>query len=260
MKQLSKQLSKQFSHTVARVATLALAVAAPLSFARAQALPDAKALLAKHDAAIGGRAAMEKHSSMHQTGTISIAVANVTGSMEVFRAKPSQLVQKQSLGPLGDVVQGYDGKVAWVTSSQGNQVLDGDAATEMKKQADFFSEYYDPTKTKSAATVELVDFEGKKCYKVKIVRLDDSETFNYFDSESGLRVGQTLKMQMAGQSMDATVVISNYKDFDGVKIPMKIVRKLAMADIVLDVSAIEFDKVDASVFALPDAIKSQVKP
>ena len=43
-------------------------------FASAQALPDAKAVLAKHEAAIGGRAAMEKHSSMHQTGTVSIAV------------------------------------------------------------------------------------------------------------------------------------------------------------------------------------------
>ncbi len=138
--------------------------------------------------------------------------------------------------------------------------LDGDAATEMKKQADFFSDYYDATKTKSATTVELVDFEGKKCYKVKIVRLDDSETFNFFDAESGLRIGQTLKMQMAGQSMEATVVISNYKDFGGVKVPTKVVRKLAMADIVLDVNAVEFDKVDASVFALPDVIKSQVKP
>lgn len=250
----------QLSRTVARLGVLALAVGAPLSSARAQALPDAKTVLAKHDAAIGGRAAMEKHSSMHQTGTISIAVMNVTGSMEVFRGKPSQLVQKQSLGPLGDVMQGYDGKTAWVTSAQANEILEGEAAAEMKKQADFFSEYYDPAKTKSAETVELVDFEGRKCYKVKIVRLDNSESMNFFDSESGLRIGQLAKMAMAGQSLDATVVISNYKEFDGVKIPMKIVRKLAMADIVLDVNSVEFDKVDASVFALPEVIKAKVKP
>jgi len=41
---------------------------------------------------------------------------------------------------------------------------------------------------------------------------------------------------------------------------MKLVQNVGIADLVLDVSAIEFDKVDASVFALPDVIKAKVKP
>lgn len=251
---------KQLALRITRAAAFALVAAVPLVSAGAQALPDAKSLLAKHEAAIGGRAAMDKHTSMRQTGTISIAVMNVTGALEVFRGKPALLVQKQSLGPLGDITQGFDGKTAWVTSAQGNLVLDGEAAAELQNQADFFIDYFDPAQAKSAETLELVDFEGRKCYKVKVVRLNNSETFNFFDVETGLRVGQMLKMQMAGQNLDAKVVISDYKEFGGVKVPMKIVRKLAMADLVFEVTNVEFDKVDAATFAVPDVIKSQIKP
>src|SRR6185312_14926779 len=108
--------------------------------------------------------------------------------------------------------------------------------------------------------VELTDFEGQRCYKVKIVHKDDSETMVYLDSATGLRAGQSLMQKMNGQEVPITLVMSDYKDFGGVKLPMKRVQKLPGADIVLDVQSVEFDKVDPSTFALPDAVKALIKP
>ena len=226
----------------------------------APALPDAKTLIAKADQAMGGRAAMDKHTSLHQTGTITIAVANISGALEIWRAKPALFVQKQSLGMLGDISTGYNGTIAWGNSSQaGPQLLEGDMATEVKNNADFFADFYDASKVKSAETVALTEFEGKKAYEVKIVRLNDTESRNYFDAETGLRIGQTSRVTAQGQTIDQTAVIGEYKEVGGLKIPTKIVRKLGMADVVLEVTSVEFDKVDPSAFELPDSVKAIVK-
>jgi hypothetical protein len=250
----------------AGAASSATAQAAPKSatggpaVAAAANLPDAKDLLTKADAAMGGRAAMDKHKSMHQQGTISIAVANISGALEIWRAKPNLLVQKQELGMLGTITTGYDGTNAWSNSSQaGPQMLDGDAANELKMNADFFADFYDATKVKSATTIGITDFEGKKAYEVKMVRLNDTESRNFFDLETGLRIGQSSRVTVQGQTIDQTAVIGEYKEFGGLKIPTKIVRKLGMADVVLEVTSVEFDNVDAKAFELPEAVKIIVK-
>ncbi|MFI5231807.1 MAG: hypothetical protein ACHQSE_04775 [Gemmatimonadales bacterium] len=253
-------LSTRPLRIAARATIALLALAAPMRGARAQALPSAASLLQKHDAAVGGRAAMDKHTSMHESATASIPVANMTGTIETFHAKPNLFLQKTNL-PQGEIVSGFDGKTAWATAgAQGAQILDSLATAALKDQANFFSEYYDPSRIKSAETVEITDFEGQRCYKVKIVHNDNTEAMVFLDSATGLRAGQTLTQKMNGQELPVTLVMSEYKDFGGVKLPTKRVQKLPMADIVMQVQAVEFDKVDPSTFALPDAVKALIKP
>ena len=238
-----------------------VAVSAAASSALAQALPSARSLMEKHDAAVGGRAAMDKHTSMHLTVSISIAAANLTGSAETFQSKPNLYFSKQSIAG-GESTAGFDGKTAWAVDPRagGAQILDSAQTDGMKGQADFFGDYYDPAKIKSAETLELTDFEGKRCYKVKVVHQNGTEAMIYFDSVTGLRAGQSEVSKMMGQDIQRTMVMTDYKDFGGVKMPTKRVQKLPMAEIVIDVTSVEFDKVDKSVFVLPDAVKALVKP
>jgi hypothetical protein len=228
--------------------------------ALAQDLPSAKSLLEKHDAAVGGRAAMDKHTSMHETVALMIAAANVTGTMETFHSKPNLYLSRQSFAG-GEVQSGFDGKTAWaIAPGQGPQILDSATTADLKGQADFFGDYYDPSRIKSAETLEVADFEGQRCYKVKIVHKDNTESLIYLDSATGLRAGQVETAKMMGQEMQRTLVMSGYKDFGGVKMPTKRVMKLPVGDVVMDITAVEFDKVDAGTYALPDAVKAIVKP
>jgi hypothetical protein len=243
-------------HPCAAYAAIAIMIlAAPAQSAGAQTLPSAKSLMEKHDAAVGGRAAMDKHTSIHETVSLSIAAANMNGVVDVYQSKPNLYFSKTSFAQ-GEFLTGYDGTTAWGVAPQGAQVLDAVAAEPIKRQADFFADYYNPGAIKSAETVEITDFEGQRCYKVKIVHTDDTEATIYFDSATGLRAGQSAIMQ----GVPSTQLMSDYKTFGGVMMPTKRVTKIQGAEVVMQVTAVEFDKVEPTVYALPPAVKALVKP
>lgn len=246
---------------VLRSSLAAAALAALVGTAGAQALPSPKALMDRHNAAIGGRAAIDKHQSIHLSATMNIeAMGGMLAAMELYRARPNKFLQKISLPQFGDVVQGYDGKTVWSTNPMaGAQVLEGDAATALKNQADFYSNLQDSTNYSKAETVELTDFEGKKCYKVHLVR-DGRDGTEYFDAETGLIAGISGATPTAQGPIDVTTIIAEYGDYDGVKLPKKIVQRGGPGGATIIFTAVEFDKVDPATFDLPAAVKAMVKP
>ncbi len=241
-----------------RRAVASLAFLAPAALA-AQDLPDAKALLAKHEAAMGGRAALDKHSSMLQTGTLSIGAMGIEGPLKIYRAKPNKFLFSVSLGPIGEQLRGYDGTVAWqIQPQQGPSVLSGAEAEAAKQQADFFADLGDASRFKEVATVGLVDFEGRKAWKVKGTTVSGSEVQVMFDAETGLQAGAISSQESPMGKVEITQVISEYKDFGGVKFPTKTVQRLPQVEITLTITDVTFDSVDAAVFNLPDAVKALV--
>lgn len=244
------------------LSALALASLLP-ALVSAQALPDGKALIAKHIAAVGGREALDKHTSMHQTGSFSLAAMGIEGPLHIYRAKPSLYLQQITLGQFGEMSSGFDGTTAWtVNPMQGPSVLSGDMAAQTKQQADFFADFPDVAKYKTVETLGLEDFEGRKCYKVKLVKADDnSEANQFFDAETGLAAGMTRSIENPQMGkIDVTVVMSDYKDQGGLKMPSKVTQKTPQGDVVLTFTSVEWDKVDAKLFTLPDAVKALVKP
>jgi len=244
------------------LSALALASLLPV-VGSAQALPDGKALIAKHVAAIGGREALDKHTSLHQTGTFSMPAMGIEGPVHIYRAKPSLFLSQITLGSFGEMAQGYDGTTAWaIQPMQGAAVMTGDQAAQFKQQADFFADFPDVAKYSSIETVGLEDFEGRKCYKVKLVKADGSgEAMQYFDAETGLSAGMVRSIENPQMGkIEITVVLSDYKDQGGLQMPSKTIQKTPQGDVVLTFTGYEWDKVEPKVFELPDAVKAMVKP
>jgi hypothetical protein len=242
-------------------ALAAVALVASSRLASAQALPSAKELMDRHDAAIGGRAALDKHTSMHQSGTLALAAAGIEASIDVYKAKPMMFLQKLVIGPMGEVLQGYDGKTAWAIQGGQPVVLDSALTQQTKSNSDFFGNVHDMARYKSAETVELTDFDGRKCYKVKIVRVAGGEGFEFFDAATSLSAGTIVSTDSPmGGKVEQTSVFGDYKEFSGLKIPTRITQKGAMGEITITIKTMEFDNVDPATFALPDAVKAIVKP
>ena len=228
---------------------------------RAQALPAAKELMEKNDAAIGGRAAFDKHSSFRQSGTMSAPAMGIEAQFELYKQKPSKYLQKIVLGPLGEVQNGFDGTTGWaITPGQPPIALDSATTESLKVQADFFGNFHDFTRYKSIENTGLVDFEGARCYKVKIIRTTGAEGYEFYDTTTGLIAGIQATTETPMGKVDNTSVFSDYKDFDGVKMPTKIRQKNAQFDAVISFTTIEWDKVDPAVFTPPESIKPKVKP
>ena len=53
-------------------------------------LPSARSIIDRHIAAIGGRKAILSHSSSHATGTMAVPRRGMTGTLDIYGAKPDK--------------------------------------------------------------------------------------------------------------------------------------------------------------------------
>lgn len=227
----------------------------------AQALPSASDLMARHDAAVGSRAAYEKHTSLHQSGIFSLAAMGLEAPVDIWKARPNLYLMKVVLGPMGEMTQGSDGKTFWtIQPQQGAKLLEGEVADAMKASTDFFAGLHDMARYKSAETIELADFEGQKCFKVKVVTSTGQESNEFFDAATGLRSGVSTTIDSPNGKIEQVSVVSDYKEFGGIKFPTRVVNRNGQFAITITMSNIEFDNVAPSTFDLPEAVKALVKP
>jgi hypothetical protein len=232
----------------------------PQQKAQAEAWPTARAIIDRHIAAVGGRKVILAHSSTHATGTVTIAGSGVTGTFELFSAKPNLTTLKISLGGIGDVYEGFDGTVAWNKSPMTGPMLSQGKELEQKKfDADYFADLHDASRYASMKTVDKTTFDGRPCYKVSLVRKDGGEDFEFYEVESGLKAGSLATRETSMGSITATQVVSDYKKFGDVLQPSVVKQSAMGVQQVLTFTLIEYDKVDPAVFALPADIKVLVK-
>jgi len=226
-----------------------------------QALPSAESLAARYITAIGGREAVLRHTSTRVVGTVAVPSSGVTGSFEVFAAKPDKMFLKITLGGMGESLEGFDGRVAWTTSAwTGPMVVTGKEYEQKKFDADYYAEIRHAERYKSMKTLEKTTWEGRPSYKVSLIRHDGSEETEYYDVETGFKTGKvvTQEMMMMG-AVPMTNVASDYRKF-GDLMHAATVKQIAMgAQIIMTITSVEYDKVDPAVFELPTAIKALVK-
>ena len=224
------------------------------------ALPEAREVIERHIKAIGGRDVLMAQSSRHVTGTVTMPSAGLTGSFEVFEAKPDKAVMRMNLGGVGEMNEGFNGTVAWsMNPVTGPALLEGKQLEEKKLDADFFGDLHPEKRYTSITTVERVAFEGRPCYKVQLVRRDGGTDVQFYDVETGLRAGSIMTRESQLGALNATIVEADYKPFGKVLYPTRLTSTAMGVQQVLTVSGVEFDKVDPSVFEPPETIKALIK-
>ncbi|MEM1259391.1 MAG: pitrilysin family protein [Bacteroidota bacterium] len=176
---------------------------------------DAKAVLEKYIEVIGGKERLEAVSSFSMTAEASV------------QGQTLELVMKKSDNSkyLQDVKMGGN--------SMQKQVLDGDKgyAMAMGQRKEFTAEEVEKIKDEATTFPELnylvagdVSLEGiepvgeKKAYKLKI---SDSKTA-FYDTETGLKIQEINVQEVQGQTIQATVVMDDYKEISGILFPHKL--------------------------------------
>ena len=219
-------------------------------------LPPAKEIVARFVQASGGRENWLKHTSQKSSGKFILAGQGLNGDMEAFAAKPDKLVIKLRLPGLGEVLNGFDGKVGYsVDAATGPRLLEGKELEQLREQADFYSVLHDDKNFKSMVTVAAETFEGQDCYRVKLVRTSGDEITEFFDRKSGFLIGMVSTQASPLGPMEVTSVVSNYKKFADVVLAAKTSQKMGGIEQILTLDAVEFDTVPASAFELPAQIK-----
>ncbi len=223
-------------------------------------LPSGRSILDKHVAAIGGREAILSHKSTHALGTLAMPSTGLTGALEIFGAHPNKTLLKISLGGVGEVFEGFDGTHGWSLSPMtGPMLLEGRQLDEKRFDSEFYSELRSESRYASVTTLEQVDFEGRPCYKVRLVRKSGGEDIEFYDVATGLKAGSTTTRETQMGTVTGTTIESEYRKFGNLLQPTKVVSHIGGLDQVITISSIEYDRVPPSVFDLPQGIKALLK-
>lgn len=225
-----------------------------------QPLPPAAELIARYQQAIGGKENFAAKTGMRATGELSVPGANLTGTFEMFSARPNRMLMRVTLGGFGEMKTGYDGTVAWsVNPMEGPRLMQDREKVQAADNADFEGMLRDISRFKSVETVERTTVAGRDCYKVRVVWLSERETFDCYSPESGLLVASLGQQHSNMGVMDAVTLYDDYRDFEGVRVPTKISVQIMGVEQVLTMHEVFFTDVPASTFELPAEIRALVR-
>jgi len=223
-------------------------------------LPAARTIIDRHIKEIGGRAVILAQTSTHATGTVSLPAAGLTGKLEAFHAKPDKFVQRMSLPGIGNIEEGFDGKVGWsISPLTGPTLLDGKQLEQRKFDADFFEDLKASDRYASITTVEKTTFEGRPVYKIRLLKKAGDEDLELYDSETGLKVGAISTRDSPMGPMQSTTAWSDYRKFGSLLQPATTKVSVMSTQMILSITGVEYGTVDPSVFTVPAQIKALVK-
>jgi hypothetical protein len=234
----------------------ALALAVQAGAAAAQQLPPAAEVVEKYVQAIGGRATAERFSARHVTAEMSMPAMGMTMTMQSWIARPNRTFSRMEMSGMA-ITSGFDGTTAWVNSPMsGPKILDGPELRQALDNANFdnnvdFAKVFPTMETVGERTVA-----GRACWNVKMVSANGTEVHTCFDKETGLLVGTVSKQHTQMGEITADIVMSDYKEFDGLKLPTRMTMTMGPQQVVTTIKSVSHAPIADSVFALPPEIKA----
>ena len=242
------------------VSTLAaLTLAAPLPLV-SQALPSATQVHAKYIEALGGRDAIagQKHRTTY--GHFEVPAQGLTGPITIYTSAPNLVFTRIEIPGIGEITSGYDGETAWSNNPMmGPMLVEGKALDQMKQQADMYASLNPERFVKAAEVVKVTEFQGKRCYELKVTTNWDETYTEYYDVATGLLHAMVRTQASPAGDLEATSVFTNYAEHEGMKSPGTItVNVMGMTQVVVT-DSVSFGAIPAARYELPQAIKALKK-
>lgn len=227
--------------------------------APASPAPEAKDVIARYVKAIGGESAVRAQKSRMMKGEMSMEGMGAA-PLVIYFAAPNRMLVEVQVPDMGQFRQGFDGEVAWsLDPFSGPSILDDEQLAATRDQADFYGEVNFDKRFKSMESTGEKEFDGVKCYALKMVSNREEESTYFFEVESGLLRGTTQVQETGMGPMEMKSINKEYKEFGGVKFPVH--TDIEMMGMVrsLKFTTIEIDTVKDEMFVLPDEIKALVE-
>jgi len=224
------------------------------------ALPEAREILSKGVDAVGGKEALLKVKSIEMKGSIEMPAQGIKGTMIARTAAPNKMMTSMNLGALGEFRTGYDGTVGWASDKiQGTRLLEGKELATIAREADFLKDA-DPLKRwDSVKTVADGKFGGFDCWKIEAAKGDEKAVL-WYEKSTHLARGLEMVLETQFGKIPMSTAFLEYRDFNGVKLPVRSEAKQAGQKIVTVFESIALDSVDASTLELPAEVKALLEP
>ncbi len=258
------------NRTLACVQTLSILVIMGWATTKlaAQDLPSGESVLENHIEATGGQEAYDKIQNRVSKGKMEIVNAGIELSLTVYAAKPNKALVILESEALGKIQQGIDGKVAWSLSDLQGPIVEQGAAREHRLRDSWFDRFaYWKDIFQSAECTGIEQIDGNDCFKVVFEPkplegegLEQSEPNPmtvFFDQNSYLPLKVETRVVSEAGTVDVTVMPSDFKEVDGVKLPHTMKTQLMGQQRVLTTTSVEHNvKLPPDLFDPPAEIKA----
>ena len=207
--------------TIPKAKQEALPAATPESIAKG------KALLAATREATGGAAVLKvKDYTVVGSFTLSTPQGEISLKMEDTQNLSGKMLNKL-VTPMGEMVQGYDGKVAWM--KMGQNVREMPASQKGEVDGSLFRDTFSLLQNfeNSALTVqalEAAEVDGKAVEGIAVS--DPARKLMvklYVDAKTKLLVKKVYTGVLMGPPAETEEICSDYREVEGMKVPFKVV-------------------------------------
>ena len=216
----------------------------------------ASQVLDKYVVATGGQAAYDKITSLAIGGTLEMKAQGVSGTFAMKTKSPDKMLVTQTIQNIGDMKQGFDGKVGWSQDPiNGLRTLQGPELEQMKfGAAQSGSKTWRQLYTKS----EMLGYRkvgAAETYAIRVTPKVGKPIVMYYDTKSFL----LLRTDMLAEGPQGTVptesYTSDYRTVGGVKMPYATRQRVGgVAEVVMKVTEAKVNPaIDDSEFAKPAA-------
>ena len=221
-----------------------------------RAFPDARALVAQVDKAMGAEALAGYDSRMIRQ-QMTMEAQGLTVDLTIYNKGGDQVLIETSL-PGMTMKQGYDGVTAWATDPmQGPRLLSEAEAEQMRNSPDNGGSLLE-----AFPTVEVLgeeDFEGRACWRVSMKSASGLETIGFFDQETHLINGMSGKQPSPMGEMPYSAVMTDYVEHHGMMFPGKTTVKAMGIEQVVMLKEVKVNLASLPSFAPPPEVAALIE-
>lgn len=240
------------------IGVLAFWLATAATLHAAEGREKVEEVLANYVKALGGKESIEKVKTRVVKGTAEGMGMPAPLPWEFYAAAPNKQLSKVTVTGFGDVLEGFDGQVAWSKNPiTGVRVKEGDELAKVKREAGLdrdlrFATLYPDLTYKG---IEKMDAEDVMVLEAK-PSPTSTERFS-FSSKTGLLVRQESRFQTDQGSVKTETRFADYRNVDGLQFPFTIKVKAEApgqesAEFVIKVTEVKYNvPVADSIFTKP---------
>ncbi|HTG55120.1 MAG TPA: hypothetical protein VL943_02540, partial [Niabella sp.] len=177
----------------------------------------AQAVIDKYIAAIGGKEALGKITSMSADIAMNVSGQSLGGVMK--NAAPNKSLMQLSMGGMTVMKRVFDGKKGYQEQMGQKKELGADEIAAAGDTKGLFPQlYYNTDGFKlSAPAVEKVN--GEDAYKIVVTKPSGKTETEYYSAKNGLLLKQEGKIKAGGQELEQTMEFGNYTPVGGIQLP-----------------------------------------
>lgn len=219
----------------------------------ADALPTVDQILDKFVAAVGGKAAIEKHTTRISKGTFELPAMGASGAITLYSKAPNKNLVVIDIGGFGTISQAYNGSVGWAQDpTSGLREMSGAELIAAKREAEFYGDI----KLKQLYPKMTVKSKEKvgagEAYLVEAVPAEGSPQKFYFDTQTGLLVRVDVETESPQGKIPFEVYLEDYREVDGVKMPFTVRRNSPAISFTVKLDKVEHNvPIDDAKFNKP---------